>query len=377
MKKRFKHKFFMGFFLSLFLPNIAFSQGIINSGLTQQQETEMLRNKAGYSFNNGSNSGSALQQLENMTGQKISNSRSNSASEARSNSAAEAVESVVRPISSADLFRNNMRMELASGIASAVLGMMFNNKAKIDQKAIEEQRLQVALLARRAAAEQRYNDSIEQVKYVNMIKSYKFLNNTNSVQFKTLSTNNIKFKSINDYSAPMSMAEIERQNLIKRGISVTWDFKTWAEIAPNRNKIEELPNTQEMSECDKYLEAAINKIEIFQGGRIAALAGRYMVNIKNETMSYLKDASDAAVSGNISKMDEAGKFDLRKISSNALYKTGQQTTNAYIEQGKDFITGEIQDANFAIMKSGGMEMLQKYKIYSHVSDDWKVFLRKY
>jgi hypothetical protein len=29
------------------------------------------------------------------------------------------------------------------------------------------------------------------------------------------------------------------------------------------------------------------------------------------------------------------------------------------------------------MKSGGMELLKNYNIYSHVSDDWKLGLRKY
>jgi hypothetical protein len=99
-------------------------------------------------------------------------------------------------------------------------------------------------------------------------------------------------------------------------------------------------------------------------------------------MSYLKDASDAAISGNIARMDEVGNVDLRaRISSNALYKTGVQTAKAYAEQGKEFISDELNDAknaaNFALMEPKAMEVLKNNNIYSHVSDDWKVGLRKY
>jgi hypothetical protein len=102
-----------------------------------------------------------------------------------------------------------------------------------------------------------------------------------------------------------------------------------------------------------------------------------MVNIKKETMSYLKDASDAAVSGDVTKMEEAGQFDLRKLTSNAIYKTAKETGNSYVEQGKDFISDELKENNFAIMKSGGQAVLQNYNIFGHVSDDWKVSLRSY
>lgn len=94
-------------------------------------------------------------------------------------------------------------------------------------------------------------------------------------------------------------------------------------------------------------------------------------------MSYLKDASDAAVSGDVTKMEETGQFDLRKLTSNAIYNTGRESAKSYIDQGKDLITDNLNDANFAIMKSGGQSALQNYNIFAHVSDDWKVPLRQY
>jgi hypothetical protein len=375
MKKHLKLQILMSLFLSLFIPGVTFSQaGLTNSGLTQQQE--IMRAQAGNGFDTGGKSGSALGQLENMSGGKVSTGTNNHQTVVPANTAVE----VVKTISTQAMFQNALKMQLASGIASAFIGMLFSNSSnntQANQAALEAQRQQAVLAVQRAEALRRYNDSIAQARYEKMMQSYKLLNDPNGITIKTLSAGNLQFKSLDDLSAPMTMAEKERQNLIKRGISVTWDCNSWAQVPPNSNRIEETPVAPE-SEPDKYLTSAIDKIETFQGGRIAALAGRYMLNIKKETMSYLKDASDAALSGNIARMDEVGNVDLRaKISSNALYATGVQTASAYVEQGKGFISGELQEANFAVMKSGGMELLKNYNIYSHVSDDWKLGLRKY
>jgi hypothetical protein len=209
------------------------------------------------------------------------------------------------------------------------------------------------------------------------MQSYKLLNDPNAIQFKTLSTTSVQFKTLDDPGASMTMEDKERQNIKSHGINITWDYTSWAGMSPNSNRIEETPVTQEEGEADKYLEAAINKIETFEGGRVAALAGRFMVNIKKGTMSYIKDASDAAITGDITKMEETGQFDLRKLTSNAIYKTGSETGNSYFEQGKDIISDKLQDANFSLMESGGKAVLQNYNIFSHVSDDWKVPLRSY
>lgn len=381
MKKLFRFKILIGMFLSLCIPHIAFSQGgagLTNSGMTQRQEMEAARNQAGNGFDYGGKSGSALQQLENISGRTITGNHSTVTPASRATPV-----NVVRTLSTQAIFENALKRELASGIANAFIGMLFNSgsSSQNNQKALEAQRQQAAILAQRAEAERRYNDSISQVKYEKMMQSYKLLNDPNGLQIKTLSSGNLQFKSLDGPPAPMSQAEKERQNLLKRGISVTMDPNSWTQMSPNSYKIEETANVQE-EVADKYLNDAINKIETFQGGRIAALAGRYMLNIKKETMSYLKDASSAAISGNIARMEETGNVDLRaKISSNALYTSGVQTAKANFEQGKDFVTGKIDEAkdaaNFAIMESKGAAFLEKNNIYSHVSDEWKVNLRKY
>ena len=366
MKKQIKLRMFCGLFLSLFIPLTAFSQaGLTNSGLTQQQEIQKNQTSSGFD-NSKKSSTSAIQQLENMTGQKISRYNSGNSQTNRTTDA-----------SSAASLKNSAQMQLASGIATAFFSLLFNGNSQSNQEDIEEQRINAALLVQRAAEEKRYNDSIAQTRYEKMMQSYKLLNNSNNIQFKQISTSNLQFKQLDNNNIPMSSEERERLNLIKRGIKVTWDYNSWSQISPNNNKIEETPNVLESNGPDEFITKAIDKIETFEGGRVAALAGRYMKNIKNETMSYIKDASDAAVSGNIARMDEVAQFDLRKLSSNALYSTGKETLNAYIEQAKGFISGKMNDKNFEIMQSGGLKLLQKYNIYSHVSDDWKVFLQKY
>jgi|GEM_PF-980476 len=372
MKKYLKHQIFFGLFLSLLLPNIAYSQ----VGITNGEPIETYRVNSGNGFDTGVKGGSALEQLENISGQKVSSGNTDH----HIVTPAPRPTNVANTISQAALFQNAVKMQIASGLANAFIGMLFSSGSN-NQAAIEAQRQQAAILAARAEKERRYNDSIAQAKYEKMMQSYKLLNDPNGLKLKTLNTGNLQFKPLDSNPAPMTREERERQNLIKRGLNVTWDYNSWAQVPANSYKMED-SNAPEESGPDQYLDAAINKIETFQGGRIAALAGRYMLNIKKEAMSYLKDASDAAVSGNLAKMDEVGNVDLRsKISSNALYKTGEQTGKAYLEQGKEYISGKIDDArddaNFALMKSGGMELLKKNNIYSHVSDDWKVGLRKY
>lgn len=370
MKKHLRLRLFGGLFLSLFIPVAAFSQAGLTTGDKIQAQQ---RNDAGNGFDYGNKSGSALQQLEDMTGRQINTDNANNQQSNRSASNVNKTNAV----SSKVAFQNSMKMQIASGIASAFFSLIFSDDSQSNQQAIEEQREKAALLAQRAAAEKRFSDSIGQARYEKMMQSYKLLNDPNGIQFKTLSTTGTQFKSLDNPGAPMTMEEKERQNIKKHGINITWDYTSWAGASPNSNRIEETPVTQEENDADKYLDAAINKIETFEGGRVAALAGRFMVNIKKETMSYLKDASDAAVSGDVTKMEEAGQFNLRKLTSNAIYNTARETANSNIEQGKDFISDNLKDANFAIMKSGGQAVLQNYNIFAHVSEDWKVPLRQY
>ncbi|MBN2638982.1 MAG: hypothetical protein JXR65_07835 [Bacteroidales bacterium] len=294
---------------------------------------------------------SAIGQLEKLTGQKISKSGSS----AKMNSLS---------------YKNAMKIQLATGIASAFLSFIFSDNTKNNQAAIQ----QAALLAKKAAAEKHFKDSVAQVKYEQMMQSYKKLDDGNTVHFKTLSSTGSMFKTLSQ-SAPMTQAEIERQKIMKQGINITWDYNSWSVM--QQNKISDIPPTFQQEIADQYMDQAINKIETFQGGKIAALSGRFMMNIKKESMSYMKDAADAVTSGDVYKMEELGQIDLRKMSSNAIINTAKQTADAYFEQGKGYLTGMVKDKNFGLLTSGSKTALKNYGIYSKAADDWKVSIKKY
>ena len=114
----------------------------------------------------------------------------------------------------------SVQMQLATSLASAFFGLLFNNNSQNNQQAIEQQRKQAALMAQRAEEEKRINDSIAQVKYEKMMQSYKRLNDANSLQFKSLSTSNMQFKSLERGGAPMTMEEREQQTLEKRELEL-------------------------------------------------------------------------------------------------------------------------------------------------------------
>jgi len=154
MKKLFGLRIFLGLILSLFIPEIAFSQaGLSNPGTTQEQE----RSQSGNGFDTGTKSGSALQQLENISGGKVTgtNTDHNIVTPPQRTKTSNAA----KTISSAALFQNTMKMQLASGIASAFFGMLFSDNSN-NQQVAEAQRQQAVELAERAAEEKRIADLI-------------------------------------------------------------------------------------------------------------------------------------------------------------------------------------------------------------------------
>ncbi len=272
---------------------------------------------------------------------------------------------------------NTAKMQLASSLVSAFFSLLSNDNSQNNQQAIEQQRQQAALMAQRAAEEKRINDAIAQEKYEKMMKSYKRLNDANNLQFKPIATSNLQFKSLDSGGAPMTMEDRERQNIKNREISLTWDYTAWPEVSTNTYKMEEPPYVPEASGPDKFLDDAINKVETFEGGRVAALAGRYMVGIKNNVLSYLKAASDAVVSGKISRMEETGQLDLRTLSSNALYEAGVKTIKANYENLKDNVMEGLKGKTFEIMQAGAKTLLPNYKLFGQMPDEWKMPLKKY
>ena len=365
MEKLIKVQVFVGLFLSLFLSNIAYSQ----IGITTGEKIETYKVNSGNGFDTGGKGGSALEQLENMTGRKVTNTRTTAPRTT-------APTNVARTISSRQAFENSMKMELASGIASALIGMIFSSgNSQNSQQAIEAQRQQAILLAERAEAERLHNEAIAQAKYDEMMKSYKLLNDPNGLKIKTLSTGDLQFKPLDYKSAPLTMEERQIQNIRNhvgkdgKPLSVTWNFNEWANISAGSNLIEET-NTQEESEEDKHLNDVISKHESDDGGRAAAAAGRFGKHFKNETMSYLNEVKNAFRKGDMSTMMEVGTRDPAKIVSNSIKGAVVETKNAAIAEGKEFATKFLTDKNMAIVQDGVVDFFQ-----GDIPEAWKMPLR--
>jgi len=365
MKKLFNLSILLGLFLILFIPDLAFSQGGI--GITNGDKYVPVRVNSGYGFDTGVKGGSALEQLENMTNTRISTSRTNTPSVAPVNA--------VKTISQAALFQNAMKMQLASGIASALIGMIFSDNSKSNEQAAEAKRQEAILLAQRAAEEKRIADLIAQEKFEKMMKDYKLLNDPNGLKIKSLSTGNIQFKPLDYQSAPMTMEERQIQNIRKhlgkdgKPISLTWNFNEWANVSANNNTIEET-YTREESEEDKNLNAVISKHESDDGGREAAAVGRFGKHFKNETMSYLNEVTGAIRSGDMARMMEVGMNNPAKLVSNSIKGAFVETKNAAIAETKGFLTKIVSEKNMAFWQEKFMDAAQ-----GDMQKDWKMPLR--
>jgi hypothetical protein len=103
------------------------------------------------------------------------------------------------------------------------------------------------------------------------------------------------------------------------------------------------------------------------GGRLAAIGGRYIINVKDGVMNYLDDAAYAVTSGNSYVMQETGEFDVKKITTNAILKTTTQTAKAYSQSAMD----AVKDKGIGILKQGSVNKLEEYKYFDNLSKAWK------
>ena len=354
--KNFNVALFTLLVMAAVLPANAFAQAGITTG-----EPIVIKAATGFDSGTGSST-SAIKQLEQMTGKTITKTVSSQSFAKNVSVAKPAVMSTQQMIG----------MQLASGLVSALFSFLLSDNSNNSQA--EAQR--AAWLAEQAAKEKRYNDSVAQVKYVKLMSEYKGMDDEGAVHFKQLSNSNLQIKPLGS-GAPMTQDEIMRKKITGSGSSVTWDYNSWAQVQPEDKTIKEPVYVPEPNGPDEFMDKMIEKVDEFEGGKIAAMTGRLMKNIKNETMSYVKDASDAVISGNVARMEEAGNFELKKLAFNAMRKTGEEMALSYVGSEKDDFVDDIKDKNFEIIKGFGVKMLDKYNIYGHVSDAWKVPLRKY
>lgn len=322
---------------------------------------------------------SAIKQLETLSGGKISTAKTSDhrivtpAPKSSSSSSS----------SSSFSSQHAIGMQLAGGLISALFSSLTTNtndnasaEKAAEQKAAadREAAVQAIALANKLSEQQRYKDSAANESYVNLMKEYKTMDNQNAVSLKQLSSGDLELKAYEDKSSAF----------VRSQVVSSWNYGEWASVNSSDNAIREAPSVDEPDEADKFLDDLIDKVDSFEGGKIAVLTGRFMKNIKNETMSYLKDASDAVISGDVYKMEELGRFDNKKLVINAVLNTGKESVKKYLNSIKDDLEGKmkdkvedkVEDAAFGVLKDSGLSLLKKYDIYSPIGDEWKVKLTK-
>lgn len=202
------------------------------------------------------------------------------------------------------------------------------------------------------------------------MKTFKPLDDDpNVVRFDTQSYSGLTLKPLPSANAPMTMEERERQNLLKRGASVTWNYDDFSAVSSGSRIPEPAPES-ELSENEKLINNMIGMVES-NGGRMAAITGRYMLNVKDGVLSYLDDAAYAVTSGNSCIMQETGEFDVKKITTNALYNTTYQTAQVYYENAREAVKNGLTVEGIGILKRASINKLDEYKYFDNLSKAWK------
>jgi hypothetical protein len=213
-------------------------------------------------------------------------------------------------------------------------------------------------------------DILRKERHEREMKTFKPLDDDpNVVRLDTQSPSGLTLKPLPSGNSPMTMEERERQNLLKHEASVTWNYDGFSTL-PSDGQIPEPAPEPELSENEKLINDVIGTVES-NGGRMAAITGRYILNVKDGVMSYLDDATYAVTSGNSYIMKETGEFDVKKITTNALYKTTSQTAEIYYENAKETVTGGLKDESIGIMKNATINKLNEYKYFDNLSRAWK------
>ena len=213
-------------------------------------------------------------------------------------------------------------------------------------------------------------DILKKERHDREMKTFKPLDDgPNVVRVNVQSPSGLSLKPLPSGNAPATMEERERQNLLKQGAGITWNYDDFSAVSPASQVPEPAPETG-LSENEKLVNDMIGKVES-NGGRMAAIGGRYMLNVKDGVMSYLDDATYAVTSGNSYLMQETADFDVKKITTNALYKTAHQTAEVYYENAKDAVTGSLKDKSIGIMQNAAINKLEEYKYFDNLSKAWK------
>lgn len=340
-----KTKYVSLFMAIVFFPLLTFAQ----IGMTQGEKIEPYRAQSGVGFDQGTNSKSAKEQLEEISGQKISTPNTRYTQPQQSQPKKQAP-----PAFNANTY---IKQELTKGLVQGLINFLFTDNSKADEQKKLQQQREAAIAAAKAAAAaaeaRRIKDSIDQAKYTKMMQSYKLLDAPSSIGIKKLTDNNgLKIKNINDITLKtiplMGGAPLSERDRFYQKHKIQYDFTAMNSVGSER-LLKDDSNTPEEDVNEKFLEAWFEKIESFQGGKLAVFTGKIMLNISKQTFSYLKDASNAIVKGDVEQMQELAQKGPATIVKNAL-----------IDYGVDEIKSKVTDYVTAIPTKLGVKCMNLY-----------------
>jgi hypothetical protein len=182
----------------------------------------------------------------------------------------------------------------------------------------------------------------------------------------------IDFVPFQQSQAPETMEERERRNLIKKGLSVTWnEFEDGGYGSAN---IKESEETTDQTEEEKKFYDDMKKIESNKLGKLAAFIGRSIYGISKEVNSYMLDAGEAITNNDPYTMKELADIDGKKLVVNGVIDGTKVTAKAYVEKGisnaKDKLYSAAISHNIAIVKSSATSYLEKYKKDYPLTYEW-------
>lgn len=213
-------------------------------------------------------------------------------------------------------------------------------------------------------------ENMRRDRHAREMKTFKSLNGEqNSTGSGTKSGSGLSMKPLPMGDTPMTMEERERQNILNQKAGVTWNYDEFNTVSADNRIIEPAPSP-EIAENEKLVNNVIDEIES-HGGRIAAITGRYILNVKDGVMSYLNDASYAVTSGNSVIMQETGEFDVKKVVTNALYKTATQTAEKYADSALETVKNEVAGEGIGRLKNAAINGAEQYKLFDNLSKAWK------
>lgn len=360
-------------FICLGLVILYSQNAFCQAGLQQGEKIESYRANAGSGFDSGNKSSSALGQLEQISGQKISIPNTNSSNSSTTMSQAST------PALDMNTF---IQATVISGLIQGLFNSAFSDNsaaAADEQKRLDAQKA-AALAAMQAAENKRIHDSIEDVRFHKMMESYKRLADSKSVGMKTLSDNktSTKFKTLDDISYKtipiMGSAPLSELDRFYKKHNIHYDPYAMNAISEDRIVYENI-KAPDQDKNDEFLENMIDRVGSFEGGKIAAVTGSLMLNIKQQVFSYVGDASNAVIRGDISEMQDYANLEPRTLVKNAIIKTATDEVKSGIT---DYVTGIPSKLGINCMtnlygEKGGDALENILDLSGKAQENWETF----